>query len=179
MNIYTKKGDSGETSLLGGKRVRKSHSRIMAYGTIDELNSHLGLVRSFDIKDWYKDALLKIQKNLFNIGARLSHDPASEIKNLPEITESDVVFLEKEIDEMEKFLPELTVFIIPGGSKAVGACHVARSVARRAERVTSMLDEKEPVEPIVLKYLNRLADYLFVLARSIGYDDGVEEIKWK
>jgi len=103
MNIYTKKGDSGETSLLGGKRVRKSHSRIMAYGTIDELNSHLGLVRSFDIKDWYKDALLKIQKNLFNIGARLSHDPASEIKNLPEITESDVVFLEKEIDEMEKF----------------------------------------------------------------------------
>lgn len=179
MKIYTKKGDSGETSLLGGKMVKKSHQRINAYGTIDELNSHLGLVRSFKIKEWHQDNLLKIQRDLFNIGSRLSLDPSSQVKNLPLLTEADVEFLEQQIDAMEKFLPPLNAFIIPGGSQAVASCQIARTVARRAERELNKLDISEPVEMVIKKYLNRLADYLFVLARSISYDENIEEILWK
>ena len=179
MKIYTKKGDAGETSLLGGKRVKKSHQRINAYGTVDELNSHLGWVRSFDIQNSYQSDLLAIQKHLFNIGSRLSVDAKSEVKELPQITEEDILFLENQIDEMEKNLPVLTEFILPGGSQAVAACHISRSVARRAERLVTLLNESVAVESVIMKYLNRLTDYLFVLARSIGHDDGVEEIKWK
>lgn len=179
MKIYTKKGDTGKTSLLGGKVVKKSNQRINTYGTIDELNSHLGLVRSFKIKDWYQDNLLKIQKDLFKIGSRLSVDPDSQVKNLPQITEEDVEFLEQQIDAMEKFIQPLKAFIIPGGNQVVASCQIARAVARRAERELNKLDSQEPVELIIKKYLNRLADYLFVLARSIGYDDNIEEIMWK
>ncbi len=179
MKIYTKKGDAGETSLLGGKRVKKNHPRIMAYGTVDELNSHLGWVRSFDIKTWHQDNLLVIQKKLFNIGSLLALDSASQVKDLPIISEEDVVFLENQIDKLEKNLPKLSAFIIPGGSQAVAACHIARSVARRTERLVALLNESAVVEPIIMKYLNRLADYLFVLARSIAYDQRVEEIMWK
>ncbi len=179
MKIYTKKGDGGETSLLGGKRVKKSHQRINTYGTIDELNSYLGLVRSYKMKDWYQDAILKIQKDLFTIGSGLALDPSSQVKNLPEINEADVEFLEKQIDEMEKFLPPLKSFILPGGSQAAASCHLARSLVRRAERELIRLDENEPVAEVIKKYINRLADYLFVLARSLGYDEGVEEILWK
>lgn len=179
MKIYTKQGDAGETSLLGGKRVKKNHPRIMAYGTVDELNSHLGWVRSFDINKSYQEDLLKIQKHLFNIGSRLAVDVESEVKQLPQIIEEDILFLENQIDEMEKNLPVLTEFILPGGSQAVSACHISRSVARRTERLVALLNEAATVEPVIMKYLNRLTDYLFVLARSIGHDDGVEEIKWK
>jgi len=179
MKIYTKKGDAGETSLLGGKRVKKNHPRIMAYGTVDELNGYLGWVRSFAIKSSYQADLLKIQKHLFNIGSRLAVDLQSEVKDLPLISETDVLFLENRIDEMEGYLPTLTEFIVPGGNQAVSSCHIARSVARRTERLVALLNESEVVEPVIMKYLNRLTDYLFVLARSIGNDDGVEEIKWK
>jgi cob(I)alamin adenosyltransferase len=179
MKIYTKKGDTGETSLLGGKRVKKNHPRIMAYGTIDELNSHLGWVRSFAIKKSYQVDLLKIQKHLFNIGSCLAVDAQSEVKELPQITEEDILYLENQIDEMENNLPVLTEFILPGGNQVVAACHISRSVARRAERLVVILNESEAVEPVILKYLNRLTDYLFVLARSVGHDSGVEEVKWK
>lgn len=178
MKIYTKQGDGGDTQLLGGQRVPKSHRRIVAYGTVDELNSHLGLVRALAIDEHFQDVLLAVQKKLFLIGSHLAQPPGTEVKDLDRIAEVDIELLEKEIDKMQSALPELKKFILPGGDQSVAQCHIARSVSRRTEREVRRLAEAEAVDTMILKYLNRLSDYLFVLARSIAYDDEVEEIKW-
>ncbi len=175
MKIYTKKGDMGKTSLFGGEKVSKGNLRIEVYGTIDELNAHLGMLRAHDIDENVKLALIEIQKKLFRVGSQLALTEKSELF----ITELDVSVLEKEIDQIEKDLPELKSFIVPGGHLAVSECHIARSVCRRAERLIVRLTENEPADDLVIKYLNRLSDYLFVLARKIGKDLGVEEEVWK
>jgi cob(I)alamin adenosyltransferase len=174
--IYTRTGDKGTTSLFGGARVSKAHIRIESYGTIDELNSYLGLVR--DVADEsYRDLLKSIQDRLFVIGSNLASDPAKDLP-VPDILESDVEFLEKEIDRMNEGLPELKHFILPGGHSSVSFCHIARTVCRRAERLVVLLSEREKVDPILIRYLNRLSDFLFVFARQLGQDAGIEEVKW-
>ncbi len=176
--IYTKTGDAGETGLFGGRRLSKSHLRIESYGTVDELNSYIGVVRD-SLKDEHLRQILKdVQDRLFAVGANLASDPA---KNLtpPDITQADIQVLESEIDSMEAQLPALKNFILPGGHPSVSFCHVARCVCRRAERLVVALNHDEKVEPMVLQYLNRLSDYLFVLSRKIGHDAGAEEVIWK
>jgi cob(I)alamin adenosyltransferase len=176
--IYTKTGDEGQTALFGGRRLPKSHLRIESYGTVDELNSFLGLVRDMT-NDIHIAAILKdIQDRLFAIGANLASDPSKKLAP-PDIKQEDIGLLEREIDVMEEVLPTLKNFILPGGHPAVSHCHVARCVCRRAERLVVALHLEEPVELLVLQYLNRLSDYLFVLSRKIGYDLGVEEVIWK
>src|SRR5260221_136296 len=165
MKIYTKKGDTGTTQLIGGTRVAKHHIRIEAYGTVDELNSFIGLVRDQQIATHYKDILGDIQDRLFTIGASLASDPEKSNMKIPDLKEDDVGMLEKEIDTMNDSLPELKSFILPGGHTTVSFCHLARCVCRRAERAATLLSETDFVEPMVIKYLNRLSDYLFVLAR--------------
>ena len=176
--IYTKTGDAGETGLFGGKRLPKSHLRIESYGTVDELNSHIGLVRDSLTDAHLLQVLKEIQDRLFAVGANLATDPA---KNLtpPDIKLSDIQVLENEIDSMEVQLPPLKNFILPGGHPTVSFCHVARCVCRRAERLVVALNQEEKVEPMVLQYLNRLSDYLFVLARKIGQDLGAGEVIWR
>jgi cob(I)alamin adenosyltransferase len=177
MKIYTKTGDKGQTSLIGGVKVSKGDTRIHAYGTVDELNSCIGVVRDMYEETAAHTTLFKIQNLLFTIGSHLaSHEKSKMV--LPEITEEDVTFLELEMDRMNETLPELTHFILPGGHPASSHCHVARCVCRRAERLAVELAETEKVEPILIKYLNRLSDYLFVLARQISKDFGAEELKW-
>jgi cob(I)alamin adenosyltransferase len=178
LKIYTKKGDKGETSLLGGTRVPKHHIRIEAYGTVDELNSYIGIIRDSieDIKT--KTILLEIQDRLFTAESLLAYDGSKEIK-LPQLHEDDIFLLEKEIDKMNENLPELTNFIIPGGHILSSHCHVARCVCRRAERIIIKLSEIEKVDDINIKYFNRLSDYLFVLSRKILKDFGAEETIWK
>lgn len=178
MKIYTKKGDGGETSLIGGVRVRKSHLRIHAYGTVDELNSHIGLVHDLYEELRARDTLAYIQNLLFTIGSHLASQPGKGRMELPPITENDISLLEAEMDRMNETLLPLTNFILPGGHSTVSQCHVARCVCRRAERLVVELSETEPVEPIIIKYLNRLSDYLFVLARQIAKDMEAHEIKW-
>jgi cob(I)alamin adenosyltransferase len=178
MKIYTKKGDKGETSLIGGVKVAKSNIRIHAYGTVDELNSCIGVVRDMYQDKQSRNTLFRIQNLLFTIGSHLASHPEKSKMALPEIHEDDITLLEREIDRMNEGLPELTHFILPGGHTAASHCHVARCVCRRAERLTVELAETELVEPIIIKYLNRLSDYLFVLARQIGKDFGAEELKW-
>jgi len=175
--IYTKTGDKGQTSLYGGRRLPKSHIRIDAYGTIDELNSHIGLIRDQISEAPLRSILKNIQDRLFTIGANLASDPEKEMK-VPDILMSDVELLEKAIDEMNETLPDLKNFILPGGHTTVSYCHVARCVCRRAERITVALQKIEPVEEIVLVYVNRLSDYLFVLGRKLGMDLGAEEVAW-
>ncbi|MEZ4949557.1 MAG: cob(I)yrinic acid a,c-diamide adenosyltransferase [Saprospiraceae bacterium] len=156
--IYTKTGDKGETSLFGGKRLPKYHVRIESYGTVDELNSHIGLVRD-SIQDKSTRVLLKeIQDRLFTIGSNLASDPAKNMK-IPDLTNADIEMLEKQMDLMEKDLPVLKNFILPGGHPTVSFCHIARCVCRRAERMVVALSEEEQVEPIIMTYLNRLSDY--------------------
>ena len=179
MKIYTKTGDSGQTSLLGGTRVLKSDERIEAYGTVDELNSYIGLVRDQEVNRPRRSVVKEIQDRLFTIGASLAADPEKNKTVLPDLLESDVAFLESEIDAMNAHLPELRAFILPGGHPSVSCCHIARTVCRRAERQVIRLAQAEPVEELVIKYLNRLSDYLFVLARQLAYDLGAEEIKWQ
>jgi cob(I)alamin adenosyltransferase len=176
--IYTKTGDLGETSLLGGTRVKKSNERVEAYGTIDELNSFLGLLRDQDISDNYKKVLLRIQENLFISEARIAADPDIQHKFLPVLEEKEINFLEDEIDEMNKSLKELTHFILPGGYAPSSLCHVARTVCRRAERRVIRLSVTNQEEIIIIRYLNRLSDYLFVLARKTGKDAGADETIW-
>jgi cob(I)alamin adenosyltransferase len=171
--IYTKTGDSGQTSLLGGTRVSKFHERVEAYGTIDELNSFLGLLRDQPVGEHYQQALLRIQNTLFVAEARIAADPNVDHKFLPVLEEAEIIFLEDEIDEMNKSLPELTHFILPGGFYPSSLCHVARTVCRRAERTVIKLSTTVPPEEIIIRYLNRLSDYLFVLARKIAKDAGV------
>lgn len=185
MKIYTKTGDTGTTALFGGTRVPKDHIRIESCGTVDELNSHIGLIRDQDFNAHYKDILIEIQDRLFTVGAILATPPEKEVMKNGEkrlqnlgIIESDIELLEKEIDAMEEALPPMTHFVLPGGHTTVSYCHIARCVCRRAERLAVHLDHNEPVAEIAIKYLNRLSDYLFVLARKLSYDLNAEEVKW-
>lgn len=177
--IYTRTGDSGETSLIGGKRVPKYHIRIEAYGTVDELNSMIGLIRDQQIDGHSKEILIEIQDRLFTAESLLACESEESLKNLPAIKAEDITMLENEMDMMNETLPELHSFILPGGNTVVSYCHIARCVCRRAERIVTLMSEKYTVDVLVLKYLNRLSDYLFILARKIAMDNNVPEILWK
>lgn len=181
LKIYTKTGDKGKTALIGGTKVPKSHLRIEAYGTVDELNSYIGLCRDLLTDTTSRAVLQESQDRLFTIGAALACDPEKETKMaIPDLKESDVTLLEKEMDRMNEAIPPMKHFILPGGHVAVSQLHVARCVCRRAERCCVRLQEEgAAVEPIILQYLNRLSDYLFVLARYTGHQLGAEEIAWK
>lgn len=179
MKIYTKTGDKGETSLLGGARVSKSNNRIHTYGTVDELNSHIGLLRDQEVNNSRSELLYQIQNNLFSIGSILAAQPDKKIDYLPELKEAAVLDLENAMDEMNTLLPDMKNFILPGGNQAVSFCHIARCVCRRAEREVVNLANQEAVAEIIIIYLNRLSDYLFVLARMMAKDLGAEEIIWK
>jgi cob(I)alamin adenosyltransferase len=181
LKIYTKTGDDGTTSLIGGTKVPKSHLRIEAYGTVDELNSYIGLCKDLLADNQNKTILQEIQDRLFTIGSSLACDPIKAPKiRIPDLKESDVVLLEKEIDKRNEVLPEMKNFILPGGHVVVSHLHIARCVCRRAERCCVRLElESLEVDPIIIKYLNRLSDYLFVLARYIAHQLKAEEIPWK
>ncbi len=179
--IYTKTGDLGSTSLIGGTKVPKSHLRIESYGTVDELNSHIGLVRDLLQDEQLKNVLGEIQDRLFTIGSTLATDPQKDTKmHLPDLHEADITLLEKEIDRMSSELPGMRSFILPGGHTTVSSIHIARTVCRRAERccVNLHLQDGE-VAPLVIKYLNRLSDHLFTLARYAGKLLGAAEVPWK
>ena len=186
MKIYTKTGDTGTTSLIGGKRVKKSNLRIESYGTVDELNSYIGLIKDQKgIGNNDKNSLLKIQHELFVIGAMLATAPDKEtLKNgkervtISKINKHSILFLEEEIDKMDEKLPQMTHFILPGGHQTVSFCHIARCVCRRAERLSVELNEREKVSNELIIYLNRLSDYLFTLARKLSKELLVDEIKW-
>ena len=178
MKIYTKTGDKGYTSLIGGTRVPKHHLRIESYGTVDELNSYIGLIRDQQISHHDKDMLKQIQDRLFTIGSSLAADPEKSKMIIPDLYPEDIELLEKEMDRMNESLPELKHFILPGGSNAVSYCHIARCVCRRAERLTVHLAEESTVDEKVNIYLNRLSDYLFTMARMIAYIDKVPENQW-
>ena len=178
MKIYTKKGDSGETSLFGGQRVSKSTERIEAYGNVDELNSLVGLAVSYDLSDKGAEYLRKVQEQLFTLGADLATPPSSETR-IDRIGEKDINFLENAIDEMEKDLEKLKNFILPGGSQQGATLHVARTVCRRAERAAVACQEVDEISDECLKFLNRLSDFLFVIARYENKQAGVREETWK
>lgn len=185
MKIYTKTGDQGTTGLFGGTRVPKHHIRIESYGTLDELNSHLGLLRDQDIDQHYKDLLIHIQDRLFTMGAVLATEPekrllksGKERLDIPKISSEDIERLEHEMDTMNEALPPMTHFVLPGGHQTVSFCHIARCVCRRAERLATALNDIAPLDPSILMYLNRLSDYLFVLARKLSSDLKAQEIKW-
>ena len=179
--IYTKTGDTGSTALIGGTRVLKSHIRIEAYGTVDELNSYLGLCRDLLQDETGKIVLREIQDRLFTIGSSLAVDPEKEPKmKLPDLKEEDVIFMEKEIDRMTGQVPVLKSFIIPGGHPVVSHLHIARCICRRAERCCVRLaDETQEVGDIIIRYLNRLSDYLFTLCRYTSMQLDVVELPWK
>lgn len=180
--IYTKTGDKGETSLIGGTRVPKYHERIEAYGTLDELNSFIGLIRDQEIDEETRVLLLEIQDRIFTAESLLAADPGAKLKPLPGLSEEDILLLESKIDAMNVTLPALTSFILPGGHPASSLCHVARCVCRRGERLSIRLVENEPDTlqgDQVIKYLNRLSDFLFVLARKFLYDNNATETTWK
>ncbi|MBT8236635.1 MAG: cob(I)yrinic acid a,c-diamide adenosyltransferase [Bacteroidia bacterium] len=185
MKIYTKTGDEGTTGLLGGTRVEKHHIRINAYGTIDELNSWIGLLRDQKISKVYKGELIAIQNNLFTLGSRLATDPekktlksGAERVPIKSLSEEDVVALEMAIDSMNNVLPPMTHFILPGGHDTVSYCHICRTLCRRAERRMTELHAQQPINRLFLSYINRLSDYLFVLARKLSADLYVDEVKW-
>ncbi len=178
--IYTKTGDDGTTGLVGGSRVKKYDVRLEAYGTVDELNAAIGLIRSYKLPADAENYLLEIQNKLFNIGSRLASDEkGNAFTEKLSITKDHISFLEKAIDKMEEDLPELTHFILPGGDLAAAQCHVARTVCRRAERRILEFSELEKVQPEIKKYINRLSDFLFVLARKLAASRGIEEKPWK
>jgi cob(I)alamin adenosyltransferase len=179
--IYTKTGDEGKTSLIGGTKVHKSHFRIEAYGTVDELNSFAGLCLDYLRAKHIRNVLPEVQDRLFTIGSSLACDPEKETGlKIPDLHESDVELLEQEIDAMNGVLPEMKSFILPGGHVIVSTLHIARCVCRRAERCCVRMQKKEmDVHPLVIKYINRLSDYLFVLARYAAHETGSEEIPWK
>ena len=185
MKIYTKTGDKGTTALFGGTRVKKYNLRIESYGTVDELNSYIGLIKDQEISNDIKESLLKVQNDLFTVGAMLATPPEKETLksgkerlNIPKIDEDSILFLENEIDKMEAVLPQMTHFILPGGHQSVSFCHIARCVCRRAERLSVELNDEEKIQNDIIIYLNRLSDFLFVLARMLSKDLLVEEIKW-
>ncbi|MFN4008238.1 MAG: cob(I)yrinic acid a,c-diamide adenosyltransferase [Chitinophagaceae bacterium] len=180
--IYTKTGDAGKTSLIGGTKVPKSNIRIESYGTVDELNSYIGLVSDYLTTDTLTvNVLREIQDRLFTIGSSLACDPEKEpLMKIPDLKESDIQLLEAQIDSMNEVLPPMKSFILPGGHVAISTAHIARCVCRRAERLCVQLQQSDAfVEPLVIKYLNRLSDYLFVLARYIGHQFQIPEIPWK
>jgi cob(I)alamin adenosyltransferase len=179
MKIYTKKGDTGTTQLIGGTRVSKGSLRIESYGTIDELNSYIGLIRDQEINEKYKIQLLEIQDRLFTIGSSLASDPEKSSMKIPDLNESDVQFLEDAMDEMDKELPEMKYFVLPGGHTTVSYCHLARCVCRRGERIIATLHEHDFVAELVSKYINRLSDYLFVLSRKLSQELNATEQPWK
>lgn len=185
MKIYTKTGDKGTTALFGGTRVPKHHIRIESYGTVDELNSHLGMLRDQQIDKHSHEILLRIQDRLFTIGSTLATDPEKAVLKsgkqrleIPKVSIEDIELLEQEMDKMNEELPPMTHFVLPGGHQTVSVCHIARCVCRRAERLATALYEIEPFEDTVLQYLNRLSDYLFVLARKLSQDLQANEIQW-
>ena len=185
MKVYTKTGDTGTTALFGGTRVPKHHIRIESYGTVDELNSHIGLIRDQEMNQLYKEVLIEVQDRLFTVGAILATPPEKEtlkngqkrLQNLG-IQDSDIEYLENQIDAMEESLPQMTHFVLPGGHTTVSYCHIARCVCRRAERLAVHLNDIEPTDELVIKYLNRLSDYLFVLARKLSFDLNADEVQW-
>ncbi|WP_432714865.1 cob(I)yrinic acid a,c-diamide adenosyltransferase [Pedobacter sp.] len=178
MKIYTKTGDKGLTSLIGGTRVPKYHLRIECYGTVDELNSYIGLIRCQEIKSHYQQVLKEIQDRLFTIGASLAADPEKSKMKIPDLHLADIELLETEMDSMNVELPELKHFILPGGNTVVSYCHVARCICRRVERLTFQLAADSFVDEKMTIYLNRLSDYLFVLARKLNLDAQTEENIW-
>jgi cob(I)alamin adenosyltransferase len=178
MKIYTKTGDKGFTSLIGGTRVAKHHIRIESYGTVDELNSYIGLIGDQDIAAHDKEILKQIQDRLFTIGSSLASDPEKSKMIIPDLHLADIELLEKEMDAMNEHLPVLKHFILPGGSNAISFCHIARCICRRAERVSVQLAGESTVDDKVIIYLNRLSDYLFTLARKIANDNKIPENQW-
>ena len=178
MKIYTKTGDNGLTSLIGGTRVPKYHIRIESYGTVDELNSWIGLVRDQNITEHDRDLLKQIQDRLFTIGSSLAADPERSKMVIPDLHTEDIELLEQEMDQISTKLPELNHFILPGGSNAISYCHIARCVCRRAERITVHLAGDSLIDKKIIVYLNRLSDYLFILGRKIAQLEKIEESKW-
>lgn len=179
IKIYTKTGDKGETSLIGGTRVPKHHIRIEAYGTVDELNSYIGLVRDLITeKHTHFKLLVEVQDRLFTMGSILAADPEKNKMKLPELKESDIELLEKAIDEMDKILPPMKHFVLPGGHATISQVHIARCICRRAERNVLHLNELFPVNDLTFKYLNRLSDYLFTLSRQLALDYKAIETPW-
>ena len=178
MKIYTKTGDIGETSLFGGRRVSKSDLRIETYGTTDELNSWIGLIRDVNTNEVERELLKEIQDRIFTLGAELAADPDNQKLKTPDLYEADIEALEKGIDAMDAVLEPLKNFILPGGHVHVSYCHIARTVCRRAERLTVHLHKESEVHPLIIKYLNRLSDYLFTLARKMSKDLNAEEVNW-
>ncbi len=179
MKVYTKKGDKGKTGLIGGTRVPKHSLRIDAYGTVDELNSYLGLLRDRALTDFYKTEIIFIQDRLFTIGSWLALDPEKGKMELPEIFEADIERLEKGIDEMDGKIEPMKFFVLPGGHETVSFCHITRCVCRRAERLIAALADQTALNPLILPYLNRLSDYLFVYGRYVTAELKAEEIPWK
>jgi cob(I)alamin adenosyltransferase len=179
MKIYTKTGDAGTTALFGGKRVSKADLRIDTYGTIDELNSHIGLLRDQPVNESRQQVLIEIQDRLFTIGSILATAPGNDKVKVPALSDSDLEFLEREIDSMDAALQPMRFFVLPGGHISVSFGHVARTVCRRAERLVIALHAHEPVHALVLKYLNRLSDYLFVLCRKMAAELHAHEVPWK
>lgn len=178
--VYTKTGDDGTTGLVGGNRVKKYDPRLEGYGTVDELNASIGIIRSFDIPEDIKSLLIQIQNKLFNIGSRLASDEKGMAftANLV-IKPEEIEVLETAIDKFEEDLPELKNFILPGGELSVAQCHMARTICRRAERRIVEFSEQTPVQAEIIKYINRLSDFLFVLARKLGHLKGIEETPWQ
>jgi len=179
MKIYTKTGDKGTTSLVGGTRVSKADLRIDTYGTVDELNAYIGLLRDQPANETRRDFLKYIQDRLFTIGSILASEPDNKKHFIPDLEEEDIATLEQAMDDMSALLPAMRSFILPGGHQSVSFAHVARTVCRRAERLVIALNEVEPVETEVIRYLNRLSDYLFILSRKMAQELNVEEIKWE
>lgn len=179
MKIYTKTGDKGTTALFGGKRVSKADLRIETYGTVDELNSYIGLLRDQEVNTKRKDILVEIQDRLFTVGSILATEPGNTKVKVPSLIEQDITFLEKEIDVMDSQLPPMKSFVLPGGHQSVSFCHIARTVCRRAERLVIDLDAQEKVDALIFQYLNRLSDYLFMLSRKMTTELGAEETPWK
>src|SRR6185436_16412094 len=179
--IYTKTGDLGKTSLIGGTKVPKNHLRIESYGTVDELNSYIGLVSDMATDEHIKTILKEVQDRLFTVGSSLACDPDKEPSmKIPDLKETDIVLLENEIDVMNEVLKPMKHFILPGGHPTISTTHIARCVCRRAERICVNMQEHDLfVDPLVIKYVNRLSDYLFVLSRYLGHLIGVKEIAWK
>ena len=179
MKVYTKTGDQGMTSLIGGTRVPKNSIRLEAYGHVDELNSHIGMIRSLVADREIAEELACIQMRLFDVGGNLATDPDGKASKMPVgVEDKDVEELEKAIDRMEAEVPPLRFFVLPGGSELVAFCHIARTVCRRTERRVLDLNRETAVDVRVMKYINRLSDYLFMLSRKLAHDTGIEELKW-
>lgn len=179
MKIYTKTGDAGSTGLFGGRRVSKADLRIETYGTIDELNSYIGLLRDQEVNIHRTGFIINIQDRLFTIGSILATEPGNTKVKIPSLIQEDVTLLEKEIDAMDSQLEPMKSFVLPGGHASVSYGHIARTVCRRAERLVIRLHELEKVDELVLQYLNRLSDYLFVLCRMMAKELGVTDVPWK